>query len=144
MEDPDVMQKSFAVEGGEAVRGQKNPRDEPVGGEMGGDKNKPALEKPPPAPRAAASSTFDGLGVRGGLSLAGVTDEDLMKVLQEPGMNNVSSEIIALLLDADMHKHNDAVGLRKALEEEVALQWSTTIEKLMEVVWLSSTRLSCA
>lgn len=110
MEDPD------AVVGETVVAGQKkNPRDEtPVGTERGGEK-KPVLEKPPTAPRAATSSTFDGLGVRGGLSLAGVTDEDLKKVLQELGMNNVSSEIIALLLDAGVHLHSDALSLRKAV-----------------------------
>jgi hypothetical protein len=60
MDDPD------AVVGETVGAGQKkNPRDEtPVGTERGGEK-KPVLEKPPTAPRAATSSTFDGLSVRG-------------------------------------------------------------------------------
>jgi hypothetical protein len=77
MEDPDAVV-------GETVGGagqKKNPRDEtPVGTERGGEK-KPVLEKPPKAPRAATSSTFDGLGVRGGLSLAGVADQRLRTLM---------------------------------------------------------------
>ena len=73
MEDPDapVLAEVDKVEG----RGLKNPRVVPAGEDMGGEKR--AAPEKKIVPRAATSATFDGLGVRGGLSVAGVCNEDV-------------------------------------------------------------------
>ena len=119
----------------------KNARDESSAAEQGGQKEVRA-EKPAPAPRAARNITIDGLGVGGGLSLAGVTNHAVLKILDELGMELPPDigELITLLLDA---KGKDCVGLRKAIEEKIdqlALEWCMTVEKTTTVLWLAFRR----
>jgi hypothetical protein len=136
MEDPDA----------EGSSAQKHAHDEPeaqVGMESGGSKK--AASVPEITPRKACSATYDGMGVRGGLSLASVTDDDVLRYLQERN-TSVPVDIIRSLLDAGVQSHCGGVGLRKALEEKIdrlALEWSTTVEKILDVFWLSLRRAYC-
>lgn len=116
-----------------------------------------------PAQRAANSATIDGGGVLGGLSLAGAVNsavkeclQDVNVALTEEDLNKVTDVVLSTLLDMKVHgslpegwKEKVAtaggfleppVGLWKALEEkidELAQEWSTMIEKLMDILWLS-------
>ncbi len=116
-----------------------------------------------PTERRAISATFDGLGVLGGLSLGGVVNSTVKKCMKEVNValteeeqSKVTDIMLSMLLDMKVHgscpegwKEKVAaaggfleppVGLWKALDEKIdvlAQEWSITIEKLMDVMWLS-------